>query len=167
MTECHDSICACVSFGHSTATLVFNLLLAPILHGTNLGVSDVVFTSLIIFGVVLCILGSNSTQQEYSLEKLYELAFSRPFQILVASELALFAILQMHARRREQNGQGHLLSTGVAYPICAGMLGGATVLCAKVLTSAVSLGADVLTVLRTLVATKSYQRTHILEYPRE
>ena len=124
------------------ATLVFNLLLAPVIHGKALSCQDALYTLLIVAGVVVCIVsggdggGDSVTPQKYTHDELWALAAAPAFQVLAACASGLFVGLLLHLRQGEASGRGAHLSTGFVYPVCAGMLGGCTVLSAKLLTLA-------------------------------
>ena len=71
----------CIQSVVSTATLVINLLLGPILHGTPLAVGDIVYTLVIVAGVVLCILGGSAEEMDYTAEDLFALPSVPSFQV--------------------------------------------------------------------------------------
>lgn len=136
-----------ISFGYApqsllaplgAATLVINLALAPLLHSEPLTVTDWCSTLVIVAGVALCVMGGNSEDRSYSLAELQTLASSRAFHALAAVVVALLFSLAAHVRRAEKRGRGADLSTGLAYPICAGLFGGCTVLSVKILGETLS-----------------------------
>ena len=114
-------------------TLLINLALAPLLHGESLTATDCFATLLIVIGVACCIASGNREDRSYSQQELQALAANPAVSYLAAGVLALFAALFMHVRRAQRLGHGGALSTGFAYPIGAGMLGGCTVFSVKIL----------------------------------
>ena len=136
-----------ISFGYASqtllaplgvVTLVVNLILAPVMHGEAVAFADGASTLIIVLGVVLCVTSGNSDEQSYSLDDLRHLASSPSFHMLVVVTGALFAVLGAHVWLGEANGREAQLSTGIAYPICAGMLAGSAVLGVKILTVVLS-----------------------------
>ena len=130
-------------------TLVVNLLLAPILHDEPIQLNDALYTVVIIFGVVLCILSSTTTSSTegepapLTPSDLATFATTFAFRALVVSAGVLVLSLAAHVQRSTALGFAKSLSTGFVYPVVAGMLGGSTALCAKVLTILLPSSTDV------------------------
>jgi magnesium transporter len=116
-------------------TLLINLALAPVLHGESLTAIDCIATLVIVVGVASCILSSSGSGEDvtYSLQELGNLAANPAVSYLAGGVLVLFAALVAHVKRAEQMGRGGSLSTGFAYPLGAGLLGGCTVFSIKIL----------------------------------
>jgi magnesium transporter len=109
-------------------TLVFNLMLAPVMHGEMLGKVDFMSTFFVFGGTVTCLYFGSRHKETYSLEEISTLA-SRPiFRAYVVFIFVTVVSLAMYLRNSEILGRGALRRVGVGYPVCAGILGGVTVL---------------------------------------
>ena len=109
-------------------TLVFNLLLAPILHSEKILLLDLLSTLLVFVGTITCLYYGSRHKQTYELDELYSLAMQKTFHVYVVFVIATILTLILYIRNSEKLGRGTLRSVGVAYPLCAGILGGSTVL---------------------------------------
>ena len=109
-------------------TLVFNLLLAPVIHGEKILFLDVISTLLVFAGTITCLYFGSRHKQTYQLDELYLLATQKIFHVYVVFIISTILTLSLFIRNSERLGRGALRSVGVAYPICAGILGGSTVL---------------------------------------
>ena len=126
-------------------TLVVNLLLAPVLHGEAIKASDLFFTTVIVVGVIICIMGGTRGESgdTYTPSELYKLSENPTFRQLVVMVLGIVVVLATHLWKSEREGRSDKLSTGFVYPVIAGILGGSTVLTAKILTTILSSSDEV------------------------
>jgi hypothetical protein len=122
-----------------SATLVFNLLRAPVMHKESIGARDLLLTIIIVTGVVLCITATSGGDDDddvstTSADSLHLLSEASAFRRMIAAVACLCAALCYHLVSSHAAGRGALLSTGFVYPVLAGIFGGATTLLAKIIT---------------------------------
>ncbi len=139
---------------------MISLLLGPLILGTRLKVFDVLYTLLIVAGVVLCISAGSSPERVFTLEDFLALPTDSSFVIFVVVVVSMLVALAVHVRVGEAGGRGARLSTGVGYPVIAGMLGGCTVVSAKLLSVAIKVGAPIITAVGAwrVIASSSHRR---------
>ena len=109
-------------------TLVFNLLLAPVLHSEKILLLDILSTLLVFVGTITCLYFGSRHKQTYDLDELYSLSMQKNFHVYIVFVVSTILTLVLYIRNSEKMGRGTLRSVGIAYPICAGILGGSTVL---------------------------------------
>ena len=114
------------------ATLVINLMIAPVLHGQKLKSVDLVATTTVIIGVVLTVTAASAEDKTYTPEDLYSFATDTAFLKFSSISVTIFIILSVYILQATKNGNLKTSYTQFAYPVVAGMLGGATVLSAKI-----------------------------------
>ena len=117
----------------SSASLAFNMLLAPVMHGEELTRHDATSTCLIITGLVLTIVaGQGITTRSYSPDELYRLGLQPLFLLAILVLLSLLVGLFLHIYLYERGSiPKSQVGTSLSYPIAAGLLGGTSVLVVK------------------------------------
>lgn len=129
----------------TTSTMVFNTLVAPIILGETLTLSDISGTGIIIGGMILTVLCAEKETPTYDMHDIRELyqRYVMIIYVVILLGLVIFFTYMAHTLGEAKDTQENILKhwknetmqflCTLCYPILGGLWGGHTILSAKII----------------------------------